>query len=87
MSSISKSNAENPQAPEYGKGYKIENNSGCPCKVTIPKLDSCTTRIQRFTRTDNSIDLIELTICSDCGNLIISTCTPATIDISPCVTL
>jgi hypothetical protein len=67
MSSISGTNAENPQSPEYGKGYKIENNGGCPCKVKIDQEAACKTVVQRFTRNDQSQDLIEEKECQQCG--------------------
>jgi hypothetical protein len=57
-------NAEIPGSPEYGKGYKIENNAGCPCNCIIPQKASCKTIVQRYTRYDFSEDLVSE---KDCG--------------------
>lgn len=59
-------NADNPSAPEYGRGYKIENNAGCPCQVVIDNTAACKTVVQRLTRNDQSEDLISEKECMPC---------------------
>jgi hypothetical protein len=64
--SVSQANASNPDAPEYGKGYKPENNAGCPCHIVITTTRNCATVVQRFTRYNQSTDLVEEQACSEC---------------------
>jgi hypothetical protein len=59
-------NADNPSAPEYGRGYKIENNAGCPCQVKIENDAACKTIVQRLTRNDQSAELISEKECMPC---------------------
>jgi hypothetical protein len=64
--SISRTNAENPSAPEYGRGYKIDNNAGCPCRIIIENEAACKTIVQRLTRYDQSEELISEKECMPC---------------------
>lgn len=52
-----------PGAPEFGKGWKQENNGGCPCNCTILQPVKCTTIIQHFTRYSQSDSLVDITAC------------------------
>jgi hypothetical protein len=74
MSFISKTNAENPEEPEFGKGYKQENNAGCPCRCIITNPDKCTTVIQRFTRQNRSISLVSEAECRNCDLPSVESC-------------
>lgn len=40
MSSCCFNNAENPNAPEYQKAHKPENNAGCSCSCSVAGEDS-----------------------------------------------
>lgn len=54
MASFQGNNADDPNAPEYGKKWKEEFNHGCckSCGKPDPKI--CTTIISTFTRGDRS---------------------------------
>lgn len=79
---ISKINSDNPNAPEYGKGYKSENHAGCPCHIVIENNSNCTTVVQRFTRNDQSIDLVEEKECMPCNVPVTDACGGTVIDTS-----
>lgn len=73
---IAQINADNPNAPEHGKGYKHENNAGCPCRVVIEDTAACKTIVQRLTRNDQSADLISEKECDPCEIPVTNICQP-----------
>lgn len=51
-------NSKIPGEPEYGKGWKAENNFGC-CQTCGKKTPpTCTTRTSRFTRDNRDSSLV-----------------------------
>lgn len=72
--SIASSNANNPSSPEFGKSWKPENNAGCLCNRILTQEISCVTLVQKFTRNDQSTDLISEKDCQDCS-FIVNDCT------------
>mgnify|MGYP001570464400 CR=1 FL=1 len=71
---IAQINSDNPNAPEHGKGYKHENHAGCPCRVIIDTAGACATIVQRFTRYDQSADLVTETECDRCDTPAVAPC-------------
>lgn len=80
---ISSTNAANPTQPEYGKAWKADNNAGCLCNLIISNPVSCVTTVQKFTRNDQSDDLISEKDCQKCSN-ISNNCSPVGTTNSSC---
>lgn len=55
-----------PGQPEYGKSWKAEFNHGCCTECGKQKTPVCTTKIQGFTRSDQSDSLITTIVDSYC---------------------
>ena len=63
-------NSKLPGQIEFNRGWKADNNAGCLCNCIVPQTGSCVTIVQRFTRYDQSANLISEKDCQSCFSAI-----------------